>query len=94
MTYNNTENISGFSIVSQPAGFSPQQPQQQQEQQHLAKCVTEVYSASDGMIRSCYTATVARLRRNQPVFIRNNDKFHRPVVTSAESSFWGIYTIA
>jgi len=90
MTYNNAETISGFSIVlRRPRGSS-----QQHQQQQLAKCVTEVANVSDVLTSSCYTATAARLHQNQLVFINNNELFHRPIITSPQSSFWGVYKIS
>jgi len=86
MTYNNTSAISSFSIVSRRSRGSAQQ-------QQLAKCVTKADSATDAMNSSCYTATVAHLRRNQLVFIYNNPEFYRRIVTTSQSSFWGVFKI-
>ena len=99
MTYTNQATISGFSIVSRRARDSSDvhhhhHQQQQQQQQRLAKCVRKLYSVGDVMNSSCYTATLAVLRRNQLVYVRNNELFHRRIVTSPQSSFWGVYKIA
>jgi len=82
MTYANTKPISSFSIVSQWA------TDRSQHQQHLAKCVTKAATTA-----TCYTATMAHLYRSQLVFINNNQLFHRPIITSTQSSFWGVYKI-
>ena len=87
MTYNNFEQISGFSIVSRSARDSSQQ------QQQLAKCMTKAYNQSHVTSSTCYTATVAHLHRNQLVFIYNNELFHRHIMTSPQASFWGVYKI-
>jgi len=98
MTYNNTKPVSGFSIVSQRGKDVSQQQQQQQQQQQdgiqrLAKCVTKAYDTNEVMTSTCYTAAVAQLHRNQLVYIYNDVKYHRPIITSRQSSFWAIYKI-
>jgi len=90
MTYNNAKPVSGFSIVSQRARDLSQQ---QNGTQHLAKCVTKAYDMNQVMTSTCYTATLAQLHRNQLVYVYNDVKYHRPIITSRHSSFWGIYKI-
>jgi len=79
MAYNNTRPVSGFSISS--------------DEQPLARCVARAYGVSHVTTGTCYTAAIAQLRRNQSVFIVNTEGFHRPIITSDNSSFWGIYKI-
>jgi len=88
MTYDNMKPASSFSIVSRWARGPSQ------EHQHLAKCVTMSYNVSQVMTQTCYTATIVELHRNQLVFICNNEDNHRPIITSPQSSFWGVYKIS
>ena len=87
MTYSNDKPDSGFSIVSQ-SEIGPSQQLQQ-----LARCVTKNYNTNHVTTSTCYTAKLAQLRRNQLVFINNTNKYHRPIITLPQSSFWGIYKI-
>jgi len=85
MTYNNSKPVSGFSIVSRSATVS--------SQQRLAKCMTKAGSGGHVTTSTCYTATVAQLSRHQLIFIENSESYHRPIITSRQFSFWGIYKI-